>query len=537
MNSISRHTSRWSCLLIAFSCTLLLVPFLTALEKSPFDNYSSYLGTNYDQEYRPKFHFTSRKNWINDPNGLLYYDGEYHLFFQHNPLGTGWGNMTWGHAISTDMVHWQQMEHAILPYGNGYVFSGTGVVDHNNSLGVQKGDTKTLVLLYSYAVDIRKNFGILPPPAETCYYQGIAYSTDKGRTFTLLNDGAPVIPNQGKTVDPKGTERDPKLFWHEESKKWITILWLGETSKGKVRFFTSDNLRDWAFASDMQRPWAHECFDLVHLDVYDDKGKKSGNKKWLIYDGNLDYEVGNFDGKAFHSQQKVRNHKIGHWNAAQTFNNSPDDRTVIMGWLVQGCFYRKRMPFAEQLSFPTTMHLRKQGADHLLCRWPVDEIKSLYTKTHTLPKNIKVEKANQNLKDISADAMDITLSFEPKAKDLVFHMRGSTLTYQAKDNKLSFLSASYAQIQKRLAEMNEKERKRHRGKKNFLLPDAAIDGVVNVRILIDRGSFEIFLNGGVSVLTQSEISELDQLSLFFSHNNTNAIINELIIHELESSWK
>ncbi len=145
-----------------------------------FNNFASYADIGYDQPYRPFFHFTSLKNWINDPNGLLYYDGEYHLFFQHNPLGMGWGNMTWGHAVSTDLVRWKQLPHAITPYGNGYIFSGTGVVDHNDSLGVQVGDTKTLVLMYSYALDVRPRFGVLPPPKETKYYQGLAYSTDRG---------------------------------------------------------------------------------------------------------------------------------------------------------------------------------------------------------------------------------------------------------------------------------------------------------------------------------------------------------------------
>ena len=315
----------------------------------------------------------------------MYYDGEYHLFFQHNPLGLGWGNMTWGHAVSTDMVRWKQLPHAILPYGNGYVFSGTGVVDHNNSLGKQVGDTKTLVLLYSYALDTRQRFGILPAPSETMYHQGMAYSTDRGRTFKLIDDGGPVIPNQGRDVDPRGTQRDPKLFWHEPSRKWVTVLWMGEKSGGRVRFFNSDDLLNWNMTSEMTRPWAHECFDLVELDVLDAEGKPvSGGepkKKWLIYDGNLDYEVAAFDGKTFTAEQPVRNHKLGQWNAAQTFNNSPDGRTVIIGWLTGSNFPAKGMPFSQQLSFPATMHLQKVSGEYRLCRWPIKEIESLYTRT------------------------------------------------------------------------------------------------------------------------------------------------------------
>ena len=252
--------------------TLCALEHAMADESKQFDNFESYAGTGYDQPHRPLFHFTSLRNWINDPNGLLYYDGEYHLFFQHNPLGKVWGNMTWGHAVSTDLVRWKQLPHAILPYGNGYIFSGTGVVDHNNSLGLQEGDTKTLALMYSYAVDTRRRFGVFTPPEKNQYYQGIAYSTDRGRTFQLLNEGGPVIPNQGMDLDPNGTERDPKLFWHEPSGKWITTLWLGDKSNGRVRFFSSTDLRNWKFESDLVRPWAWECFDLFELPVLDKDG-------------------------------------------------------------------------------------------------------------------------------------------------------------------------------------------------------------------------------------------------------------------------
>lgn len=520
----------------AFLTTTVLADSKKFPESEQFRTFGSYQGTGYDQAYRPKFHFTSLKNWINDPNGLMYYDGEYHLFFQHNPLGTGWGNMTWGHAVSTDMVHWEQMPHAITPYGSGYVFSGTGVVDHNNSLGKQVGDNKTLVLLYSYAVDTRPRFGVLTPPEKTEYYQGLAYSTDRGRSFSLLNDGAPVIPFQGRDVDPKGTQRDPKLFWHEPTQKWVAILWMGESSQGRVRFFTSDDLQNWTFASDMIRPWAHECFDLIHLPVVDDNGNKTGEKKWLIYDGNFDYEVGDFDGKQFTPEQPVQNHKLGHWNAAQTFNNSPDGRTVIMGWLVQAGFYKKKMPFAEQLTFPATMELRKTGNEYRLYRWPIAEIASLYGRKWELSGERSIAKTNEMLSEIKIDAMDISIEFAPQGKDVVFDLRGSKLTYVAAKNHLHFISKSNLDKQVIAATKTPEELKKlkHLKVSEFVLPDALKDGVVNVRILLDRASFEIFLNAGECVLTHSEISELDNTSV--SIWGDGAQIKSMTIHELKSMW-
>ena len=517
-----------------------LVLFLTALasalaaDENQFQTFPMYKDVGYDQPYRPKFHFTSLKNWINDPNGMTYYAGEYHLFFQHNPLGQGWGNMTWGHAVSPDMVHWKQLPHAILPFGNGYPFSGTGVVDHNNSLGRQVGDTKTLVLMYSYALDSRKNFGVLPPPAESNYYQAIAYSTDKGRTVQLLNGGAPVIANQGKDVDPKGTERDPKMFWHEASKKWVTVLWLGETSGGRIRIFTSDDLQHWTFSSDLVRPWAHECINLVELPVLDQAGKPLGQKKWLLHDGGFHYEIGSFDGKEFKGEQPMKTHKLGDWNAAQTFNNSPDGRTVIMGWLVRADFYKKKMPFSEQLTFPAAMELRKVGNEYKLFRWPVKEIESLYAKAWSLPKNISVSEANQKLSGMNAECMDLSMEFEPKGeKDLVFDIRGSTLTYSPAKKSMLFISSEVAANKIAAAGKSPEERKRIR-LDEYTLPDALKNGVVKLRILVDRGSIEVFLNEGETVLTHSVISELGNKS--FTITGGDAVIKSLEAHELKSSW-
>lgn len=523
-------TFLWSSLIVASGARAEKSADTTSAQ---FQTFPSYKEIGYEQPYRPKFHFTSLKNWINDPNGLLYYDGEYHLFFQHNPLGNGWGNMSWGHAVSTDMVHWTQRPHAILPYGNGYPFSGTGVVDHNNSLGKQVGDTKTLVLMYSYALDDRPRFGVLTPPEETNYHQAIAYSTDKGHTFHLLNEGGPVIPNQGREVDPKGTQRDPKIFWHEPTKKWVAILWLGETSGGKVRFFNSDDLQNWTPTGDITRKWAHECFDLVELPVLDEAGKPLGEKKWLLYDGSFDYEIGSFDGKIFTAEQAAKNDKLGDWNAAQTFNHSPDGRTVIIGWLQKSAFYAKKMPFTEQLSFPATLELRKSGDVYNLYRWPIKEIETLRTQSWSLPKDASVAEANANLGGISPECYDLSMEFEPKGdQDLVINLRGSVLTYIPAKKSLHFISSENAAKKIASAGKTPEEIKKL-GIAEYTLPNALKNGSFKLRILVDRGSFEIFLNEGETVLTQSVISDLDNKSIAIVGDAT---IKAFDIHELKSSW-
>jgi len=252
--------------------------------------FESYLDTGYDQVHRPQFHFTSRKNWLNDPNGLIYCDGVYHMFFQHNPEGPKWGNMTWGHATSTDRVHWTQHPHAILPYDGGTIFSGTAVIDHNNSLGKQQGDVKTLVACFTFA--------------KEPYNQAIAYSTDNGKTLTLLNDGQCVVPNQGLIE----SDRDPKVLWHEPTQKWVMVLYV---AAGIARIFTSDDLQNWTFASDITREGFHECPDFIELPVLSAEGQPTGETRWLLYDAHFACSIGQFDGETFTIEKSVPKQDLG----------------------------------------------------------------------------------------------------------------------------------------------------------------------------------------------------------------------------------
>ena len=187
-------------------------------------------GSNlYDEPLRPQFHFSQKVGWNNDPNGMCYLDGEYHLFFQHNPFGWKWGNMTWGHAVSTDLVHWKQLDNALLPDKLGTIFSGTGAVDKKNTAGFRTGDEEVLVLAYTYA----GRFGYPSRP----YTQAIAYSNDSGRTFVKY-EGNPVLPNISG-----GSDRDPKIFWHEPTERWVMVLYLAEGKR--FGFYTSGDLKEW----------------------------------------------------------------------------------------------------------------------------------------------------------------------------------------------------------------------------------------------------------------------------------------------------
>ena len=479
---------------------------LTAGEDSApkIEPFESYLDVGYNQKYRPQFHFTSRKNPLNDPNGMVYYDGEYHLFFQHNPSINKVRCKIWGHAVSKDMVHWEQLPHAILPYDGGLIFSGTGAVDHNNTLGKQKGDTKTILACFTFA--------------KEPFYQALAYSTDKGRTFELLNEGKAIVPNQG--LDP--AERDPKLFWHEPTQKWVMILWVqraitdkdrrGSRAKryknvpnrpGKVRFFTSDNLTDWELASDFDRDWAYECMDFVHLPVDGDPS----NKKWLLFDASFDYEIGEFDGTTFTTDKKVGLGDFGpNYYAAQTFNNSPDGRTIVIGWMMRSDFGEAGMPFNQQMSFPSTMELRTTPEGIHLFRWPIKEIESLYTKKHEL-SNRPIQELAAELGAIQAELIDASLEFDPKETgNLEWNLRGLKVSYDAAKQQFIYQGSR--------------------------LPAPPVDGKVKLRVLVDRGSIELFANDGAAVATHYALPDPGNRSITLSGKGSVS----LTINELKSSW-
>lgn len=230
----------------------------------------------FNEKYRPQFHYTAPENWLNDPNGLVYYAGEYHLFHQYNPYGREWGNMHWYHAVGTDLVHWEHLGIALSMDEHGYgdeVFSGSAVVDHNNTSGFQTGDEKVIVAIYTIS---EKNY----PYSET---QNIAYSNDRGRTWNAY-EGNPVI-----LCDYPGDQRDPKVFWYEPDQKWVMSLY----EDGGIAFYSSPNLKDWTYMSRIDG--FNECPDLFELPIDGDPT----NRAWVVHDASGKYLIGQFNGNKF----------------------------------------------------------------------------------------------------------------------------------------------------------------------------------------------------------------------------------------------
>lgn len=300
----------------------------------------------YREGARPQFHFAAIIGWTNDPNGLLYYAGLWHLFFQPTPYGPNPFKMHWGHAVSRDLVHWTQWPTAIHPRGRG-AWSGSGVVDVNNTSGFQTGKEKPIVV------------------AWTSLGRGecIAYSNDGGRTFTEY-EGNPVLEHNG---------RDPKIIYHAPTEKWVMVVFDIRDKVGGLAFHTSDDLKTWIYQS--QLPGYHECPELFALPVDGDASKR----RWVVYGANAAYVIGSFDGRTFtpdHEGKHTLHH--GAYYASQTFSNVPNGRRVQVGSARIGT---SGQPFNQMMSFPAELTLRTTPNGIRMFAEPVKELATLYRKS------------------------------------------------------------------------------------------------------------------------------------------------------------
>lgn len=287
-------------------------------------NNGDVLRTDYNGQYRPQIHYTPVKNWINDPNGLVYVDGTYHLFYQYNPYGNAWGNISWGHATSKNLVTWEEQPVAIYNDDMGLIYSGSAVYDVNNTSGKGEG---AIVALYT--------------SSGTHQQQCMAFSSD-GYTFTKY-EGNPVMPNESES-----DFRDPKVFWYDEGGYWVMALTLGW--KYTIQLWKSENLVDWTFLSnftisnDNCKRGQWECPDLVRM-------KYNGQDKWVlivsvspggpVLGSGTQYFIGDFDGTDFKIDNSFySDNEYPLWldygldnYAGVTWSNTPDNRIILIGWM------------------------------------------------------------------------------------------------------------------------------------------------------------------------------------------------------------
>lgn len=322
----------------------------------------------YRERNRPQFHFSTRRGWINDPNGCIWHNGQYHLYYQHNPFEREWGNMTWGHATSPDLLHWTEQSPVLFPDTLGTMFSGSAVFDRDNTSGF--GTKKNPPLVYAYTADRSEK-----------EVQCIAYSLDGGMTLHKY-EGNPVIDSHDRWQSRD--TRDPRVFWYEPGGHWVLVL----NERNGHSIYTSDNLKDWTYRSHVNGFW--ECPDLFPLPV-------DGNTKdvrWVMYGASNTYMIGRFDGKVFTPESGKHRFSSGAIYAAQTFNNVPDGRRIQIGW---ANIDHRGMPFRGQMLLPTELTLRSTKDGVRLVSKPIAEVASLLSPLCSSKDALSSQEANKVL--------------------------------------------------------------------------------------------------------------------------------------------
>ena len=319
----------------------------------------------YRERNRPQFHFTTRRGWINDPNGCIWHDGQYHLYYQHNPFEREWENMTWGHATSPDLLHWTEQPPVLFPDTLGTMFSGSAVFDKDNTSGF--GTKKTPPLVYAYTADRSEK-----------EVQCIAYSLDGGMTLHKYK-GNPVIDSHDKwqTRDT----RDPRVFWYEPGGHWVLVL----NERNGHSIYTSANLKEWTYQSHVNGFW--ECPDLFPLPV----DGNADDVRWVMYGASNTYMIGRFDGKVFTPESGKHRFSTGAIYAAQTFNDVPDGRRIQIGW---ANIDHRGMPFRGQMLLPTELTLRSTKDGVRLVSKPIKEVETLLSPLYNSESGLKKQEAN-----------------------------------------------------------------------------------------------------------------------------------------------
>lgn len=411
--------------------------------------------TMYREALRPQFHFTPRRGWTNDPNGLVFYQGEYHLFFQHNPYGTKWGNMTWGHAVSPDLLHWKELPDAIHPDPLGTIFSGSAVVDGQNTAGFLPASAagepseKPIVCIYTAAGGTNRQSRGVP------FTQALAYSLDRGRTWTKYEKN-PVLGHIA------GENRDPKVFWHRPSGQWVMALYLDGPH---YALFGSPDLKQWRRLCDIPDVQGTECPDLFELPVDGDKQ----NARWVFWSANGNYLIGQFDGKTFTKESGPHVARYGANDyAAQTYSDIPaqDGRRIQISWMNGGSY--PDMPFNQQMTIPRVLTLRKTSDGIRLFMEPIGEVETLRGRD-LVSQDLAVE--GEKALDVPAGCLDIVAEIDPcTAKSAGMTLFGQKIEFSPSEKKLTALGKT-----------------------------APLDlggRPLRLRILIDRTSIEVFADAG-----------------------------------------
>jgi len=438
----------------------------------------------YSEPFRGQFHFSPRRGWNNDPNGLVFYRGEYHLFFQHNPYGWSWGNMHWGHAVSPDLVHWQELGDVLRPDKSGAMFSGSAVVDWANTSGLGQDGQPAQVLIYTAAGN----------PTVQC----LAASTD-GRSYAKYS-GNPVVAQ----ISPDN--RDPKVIWYEPTKSWVMTLYVELNHTNSIQFLSSPDLKHWA-------PLSHtagffECPDFFELPV---DGNVS-NKKWVLTAADSDYMVGAFDGTNFVPETpKLKGQRGRGFYAAQTFSDIPasDGRRIQIGWFQTPT---PGMPFNQSMTVPLSLQLTGTSEGPRLTWTPVKELSMLRAGAHRFGRISLRPKGPDPLEGVKAELVELRTEFErDTAREVTLNIRGAVLSYDFLTQELSV--------------------------NGLRAPAPLRQGRQRLIVYCDRMGLEVFASDGLTYIPLPFLPKPGDLSVGIHAKGGGATVHSLQVYNLKSAWK
>lgn len=470
-------------------------------------------GAQAPEPWRPAFHFTPPANWMNDPNGLVYHNGTYHLFYQYYPDSTVWGPMHWGHATSPDLLHWTHQPIALYPDSLGWIFSGSAVIDKNNTAGFGKD---AMVAIFTY-----HNDAIWKAGRKNTESQGIAFSLDEGLTWTKY-PGNPVLNNSGEQ-----DFRDPKVSWHAARKCWIMVLAAGD----RIKMYSSVNLTSWKFESDfvpdVKEPYGvWECPDLFPM-------KSGKEEKWvLILSQNMNgpnggsatrYIVGRFDGYKFTAETNPQwiDHGMDYY-AAVTFDNTPDGKRILLGWM-SNWLYATKTPTKTWRSAMALPRVLTLSGRQLIQTTPpgIDELtttlfQSKYYSQPLIKEGFQLEQSIIEFKVVGNNrGLRVRLSNDLNEEVVVSVVDNTLVLNREKAGKVEF-SQDFPRLQ-------------------YLGPELS-DPITHMKMIIDRSSIEILVNYGRHALTAQIFPNSPWTNLRIDAENA-LELKDISIRQVRSSWK
>ena len=481
------------------------------------DNFDT---TNIETQWRPAYHHTPLYGWMNDPNGMFYKDGVWHLYYQKNPYGSKWQNMTWGHSTSTDLINWEHQPDAIKPDGLGAIFSGSSVVDHNNTAGY--GEDAVIALFTS---------------AGTSQMQSFAHSNDNGQTFEVF-PGNPII-----TLDTEA--RDPNMFWNKETNEWNLIL--AHALDKEMLIFTSPDLKNWTLQSAFGKglgaqDGVWECPDLFELQI-----PGTDNTKWVLicninpggpFGGSgVQYFIGDFDGKTFTVDTNPDGTVPTKWldfgkdnYALVSWSDAPDNRRTTVGWM-SNWQYAADVPttqFRSANTLPREMELFTAPDGQLyVASVPSPELDKLRGKTVASASNKKLGRKPLNYKLPADGICEIDLSFRAKDNDIVSIVIGNNknekvvLKYDAKNRNMSFdrQESGLVDFSDQFPAVTTS-------------PTFEKDGKISLRIFVDRSSVEMFGNNGKFVMTNLVFPDNPYSYISLQSEDGSALLEDIKVYSI-----